>query len=216
MNESKTKKENMFQKIAKVFNGIPKIGKIIVLIAVLTVFLNIGSIISSNFSTHSKATKFGLKDMGELVTQTAHVTIIQDTREDRSFFNLFKIPFTESRMIFSYDFTVDASVNFERISYIISDEKKETTVKLPHAKHYKTTMIIDSQEVYLDDDGLFSRIDLKEQNKAMLEMEDKAKNTAMENNFLEAADKNAQKIISALLKSDPQRKEYKIVYEYIN
>lgn len=216
MSENETKKESIWKKGNKIFNKLPKICRTIIFIILLVLIVYVGLTISTSFSTHSKTTKFGLKDMGELVTQTAHVTVIQDSKKDREFFNLFKIPFTESRMIFSYDFTVDASVNFEKISYITNDEKKEITVELPHAKHYKTTMIIDSQEVYLDEESLFSRINLKELNTAMLEMENDAKNTAIENNLLEAADKNAQKIISAMFKSDLQRKDYKVIYKYID
>lgn len=216
MSENEVKKESIWRKGVRLFNKIPKIGRRIILIIVLALFIYAGLSVSSNFLTHTKATKFGLKNMGELITQTAYVTVVQDSKEDREFFDLFKIPFTESRMIFSYDFTVDASVNFEKISYEVDDKKKEINVKLPHAKHYKTTMIIDSQEVYLDEESLFSRIDLKELNKAMLEMETNAKNTAIENKLLESADANAQKIISAMFKSDPSRKEHKVVFEYID
>lgn len=215
MNESKVKKESLWKKGIKFVCKIPKILKLVLIIC-LILFIYFGFVVSTNFSMNSKATKFGLTDMGELITQTSYVTIVQDSKEDLDFFDLFKIPFTTSRMIFSYDFTVDASVNFEEISYKIDDSKKEIIVDLPHAKHYKTTMIIDSQVVYLDEESLFSRIDLKEQNKALQEMETKATATALENNLLEAADKNAQRIIGAMLKSDSKRSNYIIFYNYID
>lgn len=216
MSKNEEKKDNVWKKIGKLFKMIPKIGRIIILIAMAVLIVYLGLTISDNFRTNSKATKFGLQDMGELVTQTAYVTVVQDSRDDREFFNLFKIPFTESRMIFSYDFTVDASVNFEKISYVTDDEKKEIRVKLPHATHYKTSMTLNSQVVYLDEDNLFSRIDLKELNEAMIKMETKATNTAIENNLLEAADENARRIISAMFKSDSKRKDYKITFKYID
>lgn len=210
------KKDSVWNKIGKMFNMIPKIGRTIILVAIALLIVYIGLTTSSNFRTNTKATKFGLQDMGELITQTAFVTIVQDSRDDRDFFNLFKIPFTESRMIFSYDFTVDASVNFERITYELDDEKNEITVKLPHASHYKTTPDFESQVIYLDQSNLFSRIELKEHNEAMIKMTNKATTTAIENNLLEAADKNAQKIISAMFKSDPKRKDYKVTYKYVD
>ena len=216
MGEIEVKKESYLKKGLKIFNKIPKIGRMIILIIVIGVFSYIGLTMFPNFSTHSKATKFGLENMGELITQSAHVTVVQDSSEDKEFFNLFKIPFTKSRMIFSYDFTVDASVNFEQISYTIDDKNKEIKVKLPHAKHYKTTLILDSQEVYLDEGSIFSRIDLKEQNKAMLEMENKATDTAIANDLLKAADKNAKTILTSMLKSDLARKDYEVKYKYID
>lgn len=216
MSKNEEKKDSVWKKMGKVFNMIPKIGRTIILVAIAALIVYSGLTITNNFRTKSKATSFGLKDMGELITQTAYVTVIQDSRDDRDFFNLFKIPFTESRMIFSYDFTVDASVNFEKITYEVDDEKREFIVKLPHATHYKTTPDFSSQEVYLDEDNLFSRIDLKEQNEAMITMQTKATNTAIKNNLLEAADKNAQKIIGAMFKSDSKRKDYKVTYKYID
>lgn len=214
MSENQLKKESVLKKGVKTFNKLPNVVKIIVLALIIVPLLWIG--VTSKFSTHSKATKFGLENMGELVTQTAYVTIVQDSKDHKEFFNLFKLPFSTSRMIFSYDFSVDASVNFEQISYDINDKKKEIKVKLPHAKHYKTTMAVNSLEVYLDDDGLFSRIDLKELNQAEVEMEEEAKNTAIANNLLEAADKNAQKILETMFKSASKYQEYNVVYEYID
>jgi len=216
MSKNEEKKDSVYKNIGKRFNMIPKIGRTIILVAIAALIVYVGLTISDNFRTNSKATKFGLQNMGELITQTAYVTIVQDSRDDRDFFKLFKIPFTESRMIFSYDFTVDASVNFEKINYETDDEKKEITVKLPHATHYKTTPDLTSQEVYLDEDNLFSRIDLKEQNEAMITMQTKATSTAIENNLLVAADENAQRIITAMFKSDPKRKDYKVIYKYID
>ena len=215
MNEIEVKKESVWKKGIKFFGKLSKITKLIIIVG-FGLFIYFGLRVSTDFITNSKATEFGLKEMGELVTQTSLVTVVQDSKEDLEFFNLFKIPFLASRMIFSYDFTVDASVNFEKISYKINDSKKEIKVDLPHAKHYKTTMIIDSQVVYLDEASLFSRIDLKEQNQALLEMEAKATETALKNNLLEAADKNAQKIISAMFKSDSKRSDYNIIYNYID
>lgn len=216
MIEQEVKKESIYKKLSKTFNILPKIGKMIIIVAIAAFIVYFGLTISDNFRTNSKATKFGLQDMGELITQTALVTVVQDSRDDRDFFKLFKIPFTESRMIFSYDFTVDASVNFEKITYEIKDNNKEIIVKLPHATHYKTTVIINSQVVYLDQGNLFSRIDLTEQNQAMSKMQTNATNTAIENNLLVAADKNAQRIITAMFKSDSKRNEYKIIYKYID
>jgi len=216
MNDTNEKKESILRKGIKIFNKIPKVGKTIIILLLVVLFSYTGISITSNFRNQTRATQFGLNDMDELVTQTAYVTVVQDSKVDKEFFNLFKIPFSESRMIFSYDFAVDASVDFEKISYKIDDKKKKINVSLPHAKHYKTTMIIDSQVIYLDEESLFSRIDLKKINEALLQMESKAKDTAIGNNLFESADKNAQKIIEAMFKSDPNRKNYNIIYTYID
>ena len=64
----------------------------------------------TTFNQKFKVTDLGLKDMSELVTQTCTVTVIQDSKKNLTFFKDHKIPLTESRQIFSYDFDVDASI----------------------------------------------------------------------------------------------------------
>ena len=213
-NDNNSKKNKIqWKEIGKKLVKLPKIIKYSILIALVVAILVIG--ISSNNSSRTKATKFGLANVGELVTQTAYVTEIKDTKESKDFFKLFDIPFTKSRLIFSYDFEVDASVDFAKISYKETGEN-EITVELPHSKIYKTTPNLESQVVYLDEDSLFSRIDSKEQNEALKLMQEDAIETAKANGILEAADKNAKVLIESFIKSDKKYKEYKINYKYIN
>lgn len=216
MRKKEVEKEKVWKKTWKGFKKLPKIGRTIIIVLVLGIFVYAGLTVSDNFRTNSKATKFGLQDMGELITQTAYVTVVQDSRDDRDFFNLFKIPFSESRMIFSYDFTVDASVNFEKITYETNSKNKEIIVNLPHATHYKTTIDLNSNKVYLDQGNLLSRIDLEQQNEALLSMTSKATSTAIENKLLDAADENAKTIITAMLKSDSANNDYKVTFKYID
>ena len=215
-NENNTeKKESKLKKTINFFKGVPKLVKYIVGILIIIGVFYLGIIFSSIRSTQTKTTKFGLEDVGELVTQTAYLTVVTDNEEHREFFKLFNIPFTESRQIFSYDLEVDASVDFAKIEYAINDEKSEIVVKVPHAKIYKATLKTESFREYLDSESLFSRIDLQEQNEALKTMEEQAVKDAEANGILDAADNNAKKLIEGLIKSESKYKEYKIVYDYI-
>ena len=209
------KKEGKAKKIIKVFTGMPKTIKWIIVVILILVVLYLGIKFSPVFISQTKTTKLGLEDVGELVTQTAYLTVVQDNKENREFFDLFEIPFTESRQIFSYDIEIDASVDFTQISYDININKNEITIKLPHSKIYKATLDTDSLKIYLDSESLFSRIDLQEHNDALKEMEEQAIQDAEANGLLEAADENAKRIIEGFVKSNTQYKEYKINYEYI-
>lgn len=214
-NNNGEKKESKLRKTINFFNGIPKLAKLVIAILIILGVFYLGIMFSSIHSTQTKTTKFGLEDVGELVTQTAYLTIVTDNEEHREFFKLFNIPFTESRQIFSYDIEVDASVDFAKISYDINEEKYEIVVKVPHAKIYKATLKTDSFREYLDSESLFSRIDLQEQNEALKTMEEQAIKDAEANGLLNAADNNAKKLIEGLIKSESKYKEYKIIYEYI-
>lgn len=196
-------------------NIIKKVIRFVIVLIVLCVIFYLGTMYKSLFVSQTKTTKLGLEDVGELVTQTAYLTIITDNKDYRDFFNLFQIPFTESRQIFSYDIEIDASVDFTQISHSINAKKNEITITLPHAKIYKATLNTDSLKVYLDSGSLFSRIDLTEHNDALKEMKEQGIKDAESNGILEAADKNAKRLIEGLIKSNDEYKEYTIIYEYI-
>ena len=201
--------------VKKCIMKIPKVLKYIVIILILAACVYIGTTLKSSFTSKTKTTKLGLEDVGELVTQTCYVTVVEDSKVNRDFFSLFDIPFTESRQIFSYDVEVDASVNFAEITYIPRDDNNEIIIKLPHAKIYKSTLNLFSLKIYLDSESLFSRINLEKQNEALKAIEEQAVADAKANGIIEAADKNAKTLISGLIKGNDKYKDYTIVYEYI-
>lgn len=203
------KKRKKFPKIK-----IHKIVKYIIIVVILVLVFSSGALFNSVLNGQTKTTKLGFEDVGELVTQTAYMTIVRDTEEHREFFDLFEIPFTESRQIFSYDIQVDASVNFSEITNTINDDKKEIKIEMPHAKIYKATIDNESLKVYLDKESLFSRIDLNEHNQAITEMKEQGIKDAEENGILELAERNAENLITNFMKTNGENKDYNIVFEY--
>lgn len=163
-----------------------------------------------------KVTDLGLKDMSELVTQTCTVTVIQDSKKNLTFFKDYKIPLTESRQIFSYDFDVDASVKFDKITFDIDNKNDIITFKLPHATIYKTTIILDSFNSYYESDSLFTEINLNDNNDAKKQMSIEAEEKCIKNKLLENADKNAEELLKGLVKSNSKIKDYKVLFKYNN
>ena len=184
---------------------------IIVLVLIILGSFFIGVKFSRNFAINQKTTKLGLENVGELVTQTCYTTVLEDSKVNLDFFSLFDIPLTESRQIFSYDFEVDAAVNFGDISIKKVDSKdKIITLEIPRAKVYKTTLKPDSFRVYLDSDSLFTRIDLENHNTAVLKMQDQAESDCTQNGLLESADFNAERLINSIIKSNRYYKDYTV------
>lgn len=184
---------------------------IIVLVVLLMGIFFLGVRMSRNFGMQEKTTKLGLKNVGELVTQTCFTTVLEDSKVNLDFFSLFDIPLTESRQIFSYDFEVDAAVNFGDISIKKVDSKdKIITLEIPRAKVYKATLKPDSFRVYLDSDSLFTRIDLESHNTAVLKMQDQAESDCTQNGLLESADFNAERLINSIIKSNRYYKDYTV------
>ena len=172
--------------------------------------------IVTTFNQKFKVTDLGLKDMSELVTQTCTVTVIQDSKKNLTFFKDYKIPLTESRQIFSYDFDVDASIKFNKITFDVDNKNKIITFNLPHANVYKTTIILDSFNSYYESDSLFTEIDLSENNDAKKQMAIEAEEKCIKNKLLENADKNAEELLKGLVKSNSKIKDYKVLFKYNN
>ena len=170
----------------------------------------------TTFNQKFKVTDLGLKDMSELVTQTCTVTVIQDSKKNLTFFKDHKIPLTESRQIFSYDFDVDASIKFNKITFDVDNKNKTITFNLPHANVYKTTIILDSFNSYYESDSLFTEIDLSENNDAKKQMAIDAEEKCIKNKLLEKADKNAEELLKGLVKSNSKIKDYKVLFKYNN
>ena len=162
-----------------------------------------------------KTTKLGFENVGQLVTQTAYLTVVKDNKKNIDFFNLFKIPFTETRKIFSYDIEVDAGVDFSKITYDVEKEQKNVKIKLPHSKIYKAKINTDSFRSYLDSDSIFTKINMSEHNESLKKMEEQAVKDAEANNMLKFADENAKRIIKGLVNSSDEYKEYNVLFEYL-
>ena len=214
--KEKKEKNNKGKYIWKAVKSLPKFVKYGVIALIVITLSSVGVMFGTVINSSSKAVEFGLENVGELVTQTSHITEVSDTKVNKDFFNLFDIPFTESRQIFSVRVDVDASVNFTKISYKQNDDNKSIIVSLPHAKIYKATLIDESLKIYLDDESLFSRIDLKTHNEAREKLKEEAITTAKNEGLLEAADKNANTLIERFIKSDRKYKDYNVFFNYIS
>ena len=195
-----------------------KLGKKTLLIGVSIVLVVTTCMVGvvTTFNQKFKVTDLGLKDMSELVTQTCTVTVIQDSKKNLTFFKDYKIPLTESRQIFSYDFDVDASIKFNKITFDVDNKNKIITFNLPHANVYKTTIILDSFNSYYESDSLFTEIDLSENNDAKKQMAIEAEEKCIKNKLLENADKNAEELLKGLVKSNSKIKDYKVLFKYNN
>ena len=213
--KKKIERKERRRKIFKVIKGLPSIIKIAIIVLIVITLTSTGVMFNTIINKSHGVVDFGLENVGVLVTQTSHVTEVSDTKIDVDFFKLFKVPFTESRQIFSIRVDVDAAVDFGKITYSQDNSKKTIVVSLPHAEIYKATLVDDSLKIYLDEDGLFTRIDLKKHTEARNELREEAINTAIGNGILDSADKNAQTLIEQFIKSNKELKNYKVFFNYI-
>ena len=207
-----TKENGKKSKIKSILSGIltaikkcPKIIKRGILVVILIAIVALGINYSYVFNKEAETLSIEFKNVGQLVTQSVFIRVLEDSTVNRTIFEKFEIPFTESRKMFSYIVQVDAGINFEEV-YIedINESTKTIKIKLPH-----------STISYIDSESWFSRIDSEKYNEALKDLTNQGKQDAIDNGILEKADENAKSIIESFIKSNKKYKDYKIEYEYI-
>lgn len=172
--------------------------------------LLIGIILGKTISFDSKTTKIGFEDIGELATQTSHCTEVSVTDESRNLFGI-KIPFTQSKYIYSYDIHIKAGFNFKDIEWNVNGKTIE--VKLPKVKILSSEVDLDSFKIYHEEESIFKQITLTDNNKAMSELKKKAEEDSINNGLLENARDNAEVILKGFFANSYDMKEYELVFE---
>lgn len=193
--ETKTKKNKSNKVILKIVKWV--LGVLILLVIFIA-----GMKVSDTFEHRENVLNFGFKDMGFLITQEWYGRVVEDSRDDRKFFNLFSIPFTESRQLFSIDIEVFAGIEFKEIEYVVNHDRGVIYVTLPHAVVHNSSTVPNSMKVYLDNESWFSRIDIEENEEARNSLVEKATKSAVESGILEKAENNAEQLITNMIRNN--------------
>lgn len=192
--------------------------KQIIILAILIVFgvmvIFFGSGISSRFSTDGKITKLTFEDIGELATQSVTCTTVRVENKDRNLFGV-TIPFTQSKIIYSYDTTIKAGFDFKEVKWHIGDTeetKNKIYIELPPAKVLSREVLYDSFKLYHENESIFAPVYLEEHNESMKELEEVAEKTAIENGLLDNAVENAKVLLRAFTYQVYNQDEYEIIF----
>lgn len=163
------------------------------------------------FETKSGLKKLGFEDIGELVTQSAYATNMKMLDKSKEVFGI-SIPFTQTKYIYSYDFIIKAGVNFSEIEYKVDEEKKLISVKIPEVKVLSNEIQLDSFKVYHEEESMFTPISLSQNNFSMLELQNEAEKTAVNNGLLKNAEENAEIILKSFFAQKYNLNEYSIQF----
>ena len=180
-----------------------------VILVALAVVLTLG--LSSIFNHEEKPTKLGFEDIGELATQAAYTTIVEDTDVSRELFGV-SIPFTQSKLIYSYDVVVKAGLDFDQVKWTVSENKIK--VEMQEIRILSSEIQFDSFQTYYENESIFRPVKIDENNQAIQEMVKKAETTAVENGLLENARENAEMMIKGFIYQNFDSQEYQISFTY--
>lgn len=182
-----------------------------VITAFVVVLVIVGGAIGTKkyFFSESKTTKIGFEEIGELATQAAYCTEVNVTEASRKMFGI-NIPFTQSKYIYSYDVEIKAGFDFSEIEWSVN----ETTIKvrMPEAKILSCDVNTDSFKVYHEDESIFRQITLEENNEALKNLKQQAKDDALANGILEKAHSNAETILTGFFGNEYDLEIYEIKF----
>ena len=194
-----------------------RLGKLIRLILFIILIFFMVNLLQDKLSTNGqphtevKTTKLGFEDMGEFVTQAAFTSSINSVEKDKELFGL-KIPFTQSKYIYSYDSVIKAGINFSDIGIAIDNSNKSIQLSLPKFRILDSKLDMDSFKVYYEKESIFTSITLSENNDSMKLLLDSATETAIENGILLNAEENAKQILSGFVSQAFDLKEYSLSF----
>lgn len=134
----------------------------------------------------------GLKDMGFLVTEEYHFTMVESYEKTKA---LFKFITTKSNFLYSYDGILYAGVNFENIKVSKDEENKIIAITIPRSEVKSVSIDKKSFKAYEEKEGWGNELTMEDFNKSLLELENAAKARALENGVLDSASKNAETVI---------------------
>ena len=143
-------------------------------------------------------TEFGMKDIGELATQSGYFTIVNVLDDSVKLWD-WNVPLTSSRYIFSYDGVAKAGVDFAEIDYSVSESKHEIEISLPQARLLNVEIDENSLEIYDEHKNIFTPLSLEDVKQSRITMIDEIKERAVANGLLEQANANAKMLIRGFI-----------------
>lgn len=194
------------------------------LVCTVLFFVSMGSIgIKGMFSlTHNKpeistvVLQHSLEDVAEMATAKYESTRMEKREDCINFFSIdgWTIPFTQNRMILTYDVTVSAGLlDFSDVELKIDEKKEIIRVILPHAGIIGSASINhDSVKIYDIEKSIFNPIPDDAQLKMLKDGEEQAIQEAIDDGILKRADNNLMNLITSMLETMTAGSAYEDYY----
>lgn len=154
-----------------------------------------------------------INSIGELSTAEYVYTITQTA--DKAAFELLniKIPFTSSRIVYSYSGTIKAGVDFSKIKARADSSTGTIHITLPESTILSNELDNDSLTVYDEKNSIFNRFSFSDMNASQADLKQTAEQSAMEKGLLETADANARVLIEKTVSSMYGNGDYTVIFE---
>ena len=155
----------------------------------------------------------GLRDMGVLITEEYYFTEVVSFSSIKKLWNI-DLGITESSYLASYDGVVTAGIDLSKAAVEKDDESLCVKVKLPHAEIRNVDIDPESFVLYSEKAGLGNRLSAADFNSSLVELENTARDKALDRGLLGRADENAKTLVRNFIASLVDLSRYSLVFEW--
>lgn len=148
-------------------------------------------------------------NIGKLCTAEYNFTHVERFDSSREI-NGYKIPFTTTTFIYSYDGTITAGIDFTEIQIDKNDDKKEITVTLPEADIISSEVDQDSFKLYDEKNNIFNPISVADVAESFSDLKNSEEKKAVEEGLLDKAKENALVLVENFIRGSYNIGDYKI------
>ena len=141
-----------------------------------------------------------INNIGELSTVEYLFTDTEEFSDSRQIKN-WNVPFTEKSFILKWSGVIKAGIELKDLKVDVDDSANKIILTIPTAKILSYEIDNDSVKVITEKNNIFNSISVNDKVKADAATENAMKTRAIENGLLEKAQKNAEDILSRVVKS---------------
>ncbi len=192
------------------------LGVILVAAAVVVLAYNFLPGNDGAVQTISTSLSGSINEIGELATAEYGYTMAQTLDKPPKELIGIKIPFTESKIIYSYDGKIKAGVDFTKVAAKVDEAAGVVYVTMPEAVILSSEVDNDSLVVYDEKNSPFNSLKFEDMNLSIEELKKSAEDNAAKNGLFDSAMENAKKIIRSMVENLNSDKEYKVEFNNAN
>ena len=150
-----------------------------------------------------------LQDVGVLITEEYYFTEVISYSKVKKLWKI-ELGITESSYLISYDGVVTAGIDFTAVDVQKDDEQKRILIILPKSEILSVDIDPESFQLYSEKEGLGNPVSVTDYNQSLVEMEQNARQKALDQGILTRADGNARKLVGQLVAGLVNTEEYTI------
>ena len=157
-----------------------------------------------------------LSPASDLVTSRYNYKDAQIYENNKKFFGV-KLPFTEDKVVFTYEGTISLGIDMSKAKYNVDNENKKITVDLPEIGIISNEIDAGSFEYPFVSDSVFNNTNMPDYTKLIDILKDeKAKDILADTETLDQCMANTKMVITNLLLNSDKTKDFTVEFSKVS